>query len=552
MDSQTLIAGGEQLTVEFKRKFDSDKDLVNAVVCMANGSGGTIFIGVDDDGTIVGTDGNHGQAWNPDKVAALIQSKTEPAIATRVSIEGLNDLNVVRIDVDMANPGPISTKTGTFIRRVLDAKGNPACIPMTPAEIVSMGFITRGQDYCQSPAMGATDVDLDPKEFDRFRALCKRANEPMANLSNEDILTALGLVPITAQLSLGAILLFGTEQAIKKWLPNVEVLFQDSRTGKEPTNERIIGPLLSTAARLSQLLDNRVQSVEVTVGLQRFSIPNIPEITRREAIANALVHRDYSQSGPIVVALTDTEFTVSSPGSFPPGVTIENILDQSRPRSVSLANALKVAGLIERMGKGVNEIYLEQLKLGRSAPDFSRSTSASVVLAISFDASDLELVQFLSKWEDQSQSQLSLAELRVINLAKSMKTVTQADISASSGMAPSMVRTTLGRLIEKGLVNATGGARNRRYLLSSNFYKRAGGQGAYVRIRNFEPLQQEQMILEYLATFETISRAQAAELCQVSPLEVRKPLKHLVEQGKIALVGEKRGSRYVKAEAIKQ
>ena len=81
--------------------------------------------------------------------------------------------------------------------------------------------------------------------------------------------------------------------------------------------------------------------------------------------------------GPTLVQITGSEFTVVNPGGLPPGVTIANILDQSRPRSPILAAAFKRAGLVERRGKGVNDMFEAQLRAGREAPDYSRSTSDS-------------------------------------------------------------------------------------------------------------------------------------------------------------------------------
>src|SRR5699024_10014864 len=121
-------------------------------------------------------------------------------------------------------PGPVGTRQGVFTKRVIDTTGKPACIPMTPHEIVSMGMVTRGQDYAGASARGATLDDLDAQEFNRFRTLCRVAGDDLGQLSDIDILKALGLVPLNEPISLGAILLFGTQSAVERWVPNVEFL----------------------------------------------------------------------------------------------------------------------------------------------------------------------------------------------------------------------------------------------------------------------------------------------------------------------------------------
>src|SRR5690625_4244417 len=179
-------------------------------------------------------------------------------------------------------------------------------------------------------------------------------------------------------------------------------------------NIRIVAPLLRAAEELRRLVDDRNTVTELTVGLQRVEIPLIPSITRREATANAIVHRDYTTLGPTIVQITDSAFVVSNPGGFPPGVTVLNILDQSRPRSPILAEAFKRAGLVDRRGKGVNDMYEQQLRAGRDAPDYSRSTPDSVVVAVSLAGADLDLVRFLLTWEDENQHPLTLDELRMV------------------------------------------------------------------------------------------------------------------------------------------
>ena len=143
-------------------------------------------------------------------------------------------------------------------------------------------------------------------------------------------------------------------------------------------SERFTGPLFKVAERFDRFLEVRNTTTELMVGLIRINLDLIPEPTRREAIANALVHRDYSELGPTAVRITDTHFGVSNPGGFPPGVTIDNLLDQSRPRSPILADAFQRAGIVDRKGKGINEMFESQLRAGRDAPDYSDSTSSLV------------------------------------------------------------------------------------------------------------------------------------------------------------------------------
>ncbi len=544
VDTSAVLDAGETLTTEFKSAIN-DKDLARAVACLANGDGGVLLIGVEDDGTVVGAAPRHGTRTDPARVAAYIQANTEPALAVDASVEVIDSREIIRIDVPRADPGPIGTKLGVFTRRVIDTTGKPACVPMTAHEIVSMGMVMRGQDFAAAVARGAALDDLDPNEFDRLRSLCRGAGDDLGELSNSDILRALGLVPLNDPLSLGAILLFGTEDAVRRWVPNAEFLFQDLRPGDTSANTRIVAPLLRAAEALRDLIDRRNSITELMAGMQRVEISLIPSVTRREALANALVHRDYAALGPTSVQITGTEFVVSNPGGFPPGVTTANILDQSRPRSPILAAAFKRAGLVERRGKGVNDMFEQQLRAGRDVPDYSRSNAESVMVTVPLGNADVDLVRFLLTWENQRQQPLNLDELRLVHEVKSSGSATSLEVAETLNLIPATAKSLLGRLVEAGILESRGVGRSRKFHLTARFYDLAQDRNAYVRVKGADPLQQERMVLDYVSAYGSINRSQAAQLCQTTPVQARAMLKRLVDDGRLTLQGERRGARYV-------
>lgn len=544
MNSAEIILAGESFTTEFKRDLN-DADLARASACLANGDGGTLFLGVEDDGTIVGARPRHGATTNPDRVGAVIQNLTDPPLAVRVSVDSVQGQNIIRIDVPRADPGPVGTKNGLFTKRAITTTGDPECVPMTANEIVSMGMLTRNQDYAGATAAGASMRNLNPDEFDRFRRLCRTSGDDVGNLSDNDILKALGLVPANAPLSLGAVLLFGNIEAVQRWIPNAEVLFQDTRTDATRINERVVGPLLAVIEKLWKALDQRQHVTELEVGLHRIEVPTIPVTTRREAIVNALVHRDYAALGPTHIQITTSEFTVTNPGGFPLGVTTTNILDQSRPRSPMLAAALKRAGLVDRRGKGVNDMFEQQLRVGRDAPDYSKSSTDTVVLTVPLGTADLDLVRFLLSWEDQHQQVLSLDELRIVHEVKAFGSASSPELGRSLAMTSSAVRTVTTGLVEAGIIEARGSGRSRNFHLTPRFYDSAKDRNAYVRVKGVDPLQQERMILDYVSAYGSISRAQAAALCQIAPQQARVTLKRMVDAGVLTLTGSRRGAKYI-------
>ena len=86
---QGLVSEGETLNVEFKSRAN-DKHLVESVVCLANGRGGWLLVGVDDQGNITGAEPRHGRHTDPERLQALIASRTEPAVDTAVQVVPIN------------------------------------------------------------------------------------------------------------------------------------------------------------------------------------------------------------------------------------------------------------------------------------------------------------------------------------------------------------------------------------------------------------------------------------------------------------------------------
>ncbi len=105
----------------------------------------------------------------------------------------------------------------------------------------------------------------------------------------------------------------------------------------------------------------------------------------------------------------------------------------------------------------------------------------------------------------------------------------------------------LQRLVEVGLVEARGERKGRTWHLSAATYRRLGERAAYVRQRGFEPLQQEQMVLQYVEKHGRITRREVAGLCQLSSDQAKRVLARLVERGNLRAQGERKGSFYVVA-----
>lgn len=391
-----LIHQGENLAVEFKSdlKCLPDRELIAAVVALANTEGGDLLLGVEDDGTVTGLHANH---INLAGLPALIANKTNPSISVRVERLELEGHPIARISVSKSRQ-LVSTSDGLLQRRRLKLDGTPEAVPFYPHEFIqrqsSMGLI----DPSALPLDAVSVEQLDPLQRLRIRTAIKKygGDQSLLPLADEELDGALGLtVTINAKRcpTLTGLLLLGNEVLLRQYIPSHEVAFQILRGTDVLVNEFYRKPLLETFEEVELMFRARVEEEEIQVGLFRVAIPNFDRRAFREAFVNALVHRDYSVLGAVHVKLDDDGMTISNPGGFVEGVNLDNLLvADPRSRNPLLADVIKRIGLAERTGRGIDRIFEGMLRYGRNAPDYSMSSTYTVSVRMAATDADLEFL----------------------------------------------------------------------------------------------------------------------------------------------------------------
>ena len=546
-----IISGGESLTVEFKRRRSprelNDRDLVEAVACMANGQGGHIFIGVEDDGTVSGTVPWHKTGTDPRAIESLIQNRTLPSLATSAHLLPAGDVEILVIEVPRSLT-PIATQHGVYLRRVLRATGDPQCLPMDPAYLFSQYHTANARDWATLPAIGATLDDLDPGEFHRLRRLIAAGpgDRTLSQLDDEEILRGLGLYDDSADpVKVGAVLLFGTPPALTRWIPNHEVLLQIFSGTAVKVNFRTRGPLLQVMEEVADRREPYRHEDEINVGIFRIGLVNLPERASREAVANALVHRDYTMLGPIQIKLDDDEFRVTSPGGLPRPVTLDTIFDASTPRSPALADAFKRAGLVERSGRGVKIMFESMLTSGHMEPDFHGTTDEVVSVGLPVTVADREFAAFTARWT-QSHPELSVRSLRLVRSLRNDGPSHASGLAERLSESPHRIARELTELTDLGLVVTIPGARSNQYRLGPVFHDIVGRRGDFVRSSKVDETRATQLLLAYVDDFGSINRTQAADTCGISGQQAYRFLRELVDTGELVMEGRGRGTRYVR------
>lgn len=547
---KTLLAKGETLTIEFKSdlKVLPDRDLVAAVVAMANTEGGLVLLGVEDDGSVTGVQPTHQDTAG---LAALIANRTNPPLSVKVEIFDWDKKRVLSIQVPKAR-SIVSTSDGVLLRRRLMVSGKPEAVPFYPHEFIqrqsAMGLV----DPSATPLTSLTIQDLNPLERQRIRESIRRygGDTSLLPLADEELDGALGLVTTVEGVrrpTVAGLLILGREEILRQHVPSHEVAFQVLEGTDVRVNEFYRKPLLQIFEEVELLFKARVVEQEIQMGLFRVPIPNYDRRAFREAFINALVHRDYSRLGAVHVRLDDDGLTLSSPGGFVEGITLQNLLVAApRSRNPLLADIVKRIGLAERTGRGIDRIYEGMLRYGRPAPDYAMSDATSVVLVMPKSDADIPFLEMILRHEKRTGTALPIDSLIILSRLRHERRLTTADLTSDTQKSEQATRTAIEKLVEAGLVEAHGAGRGRAYTLSAKVYRQTGQKSAYVRQAGFDPIQQAQMVLAYIDKHGSIKRSEVMDLCRVSGPQAYHLLKRLKEKGEIRQKGEKRYAVYTR------
>ena len=543
-----IIPEKESLTVEFKsdQKRLPDRDLLEAVVCLANSDGGDIYLGVENDGTPTGL---HPEHMNLMGMAPMIANRTIPPISVRVEPIDTEDVRVAKISVPRS-VRPVSTADGVTQRRRIMADGKPQCVPFYAHEFNRRSADLGLLDYSAMPVENTTPDDFDPLERERLRQMIDRfgGDRSLLGLADGEMDGALSFVTrIDGRLipTLAGILILGRAQVLREKVPTHETAFQVLEDTNIKVNDFYRMPILKSFERIMEQFETRIEEEEIQEGLFRVPVPNYEKRAFREAFVNALIHRDYSRMGAVYVRMGKDGLVISNPGGFVEGVTLENLLVvEPKPRNPTLADIVKRIGLAERTGRGVDLIFYGMLRYGRPAPDYSGSDYTTVVVKMSSADPDTDFLRMIISAEEKTGTRMPLESLITLAQLRVERRIDVRSLASSIQKNESAARAVLERLAEAGLVTAHGVKKGRTYTLSASVYQKFGKTAGYVRQAGFDSIQHEQMIINFIRQRHCIKRQDVVELCQVGPYQATRLLDKLVKAGKLKRLGQRRGVYY--------
>jgi ATP-dependent DNA helicase RecG len=523
------FAGSSHDSQEKRRKC-----LLGYVVAFANEKGGTLVLGMKDDfpHQVVGTDFREG------KIGSL-EDDVYKQLNIRIRIEELfeSGLRVLVINIPSRPLGKTLKFEGVPLMRVGGSLRN-----MSDEELFAI-LSEQEPDFSERICEGAAYSDLDLQAISKLKSAysLKQDNQSFNALDNIRALSDLSLIR-DGKITNAAIILLGKEEAIKKYLPQaaVHLEYRNTLTQIIFDNRQIFSQAYFIAIdQLWQAIDQRNGKIPVQQGPYIFDIPFFNKEVIREAINNAIAHRDYRKSSEILIKQFPNELHIINPGGFPLGVTLENLLTvNSTPRNRLLADVLAKTGAVERSGQGIDKIFYQTISESKPDPDYTKSDNYQVELRLSALVEDKAFALFIREIQSDRKDSEKLSVQEVIVLNQIRKGVDQKGLD----------QLIIQKLEDSGLLQKVGKTNAQRRILSKAYYIFSDNKADYT---NLMPLQKEQIIILIFKHLDEFKFAKMADFENLlNRFLTRDQIKYFVEKlcnDKILeREGKGRGTRYKK------
>jgi len=516
---------GENLEFkEAKRQFDTTK-LAQYCAALSNEGGGHLVLGVTNKkprqitGTSAFTDIETRKRWLLQKLHVRIDvSELQPP-----------DGRVVVFSVPARPVGWPVQVDGKYPMR--SGESLTFMNPETLRSIFEEGCPDFSVDICRNASID----DLDPRAIEIFRNkwMEKTGDRGKSRLKHEQILEDAELL-IDGQVTYAALILLGKQKALGRHLGQAEVIYEwRLREGVSEYHQRreFREGFLLFHDKLWELINQRNEIFQYQDGLFRVDIPTFREDVIREAVLNAIAHRSYRHQGSVFIRHWPSRMEIVSPGSFPEGITPENILWRQNPRNRRIAEAFGKCGLVDRSGQGADRMFEFTLRDGKMFPDYGKSDEHEVCLVLDGQVRDPLFVKFLEKISARTSRAFGVEDLVVLASILEERQI------------PDRLVDRLKVLQEADAIKRSG----RKYILARKYYQMAGRKGEYTRKRGLDRETNKELLLRHINDHDR-DGSPLSDLVQVLPDlsygQVRTLLQEMKREGSIDVKGRTRAGRW--------
>ena len=338
--------------------------------------------------------------------------------------------------------------------------------PLSGDAIRQLAATKSSGEFEAEPVPGATRADLDDEiisEYLRLRA--ERQRRPITQ-DREEILRQIAAVTAEGQPTVSGLLLFGRDPQV--FLPQAGIVFVKF-LGKEPRGpgglpgygrrEEIGGPLPRMIERAWHVILEEMRVEAVVRGLKREERTEYPPFAVREALINAVCHRDYRLSGRrIEIRMFDDRLEVQSPGGLPGYITLDNIVEEHFSRNPRIVHGLFQWGFIEELGLGIDRMIEAMVQAGHPQPTF-RATPYSFTVILQ---NIVERVSAPAPWEGSMNER----QLRALQYIQAQGRITNREYrELCPHVSAETLRLDLADLVDRGILLKVGDKRGTYYIL---------------------------------------------------------------------------------------
>lgn len=413
-------------------------------------------------------------------------------------------------------------------------------LKVMPDDIIRDILLENENDFSAEicPAATLDDLDAEAIEILKRKYAAKQRNTHFLTLAQPQILGDLGLI-VDGQLTYAALILVGKASALARLLPQAKMVLEYRRdTNAIPYANRTeyASCFFKTADQIWNDINLRNDKIDVSDGLYLLNLPFFNEEVVREAINNAIAHRDYRCQSEIFVLQSPEQLIVKSAGGFPRGVTLGNLLSVcSTPRNRLLADVLAKTGVVERSGQGIDKIVKNTLSEGKKMPDYSHSDDFGVELHLSSEIEDVAFALFLEAMQKELPEEQRLSVFEIVALNQ-IREDNHANLPTD----------TLQSLLKKGMIEKRGRTKGTHYVLSKTYYEYSGKEGLYSKDSRWN---EKQALVCILGHFEHFKRAKMKDFVAVleshmTRRQIRLLVDQFVEQKCLLRVGKGSATHY--------
>ncbi len=365
------------LQLEFSPRLEVDA-LLETIAAFANSEGGQIVLGADAAGRVLG-------GVQVDDVGDVLRTAVlslKPPVRVEMEPYELPQGSVLVLTVPRTGDLHTLADGRVFARRGAENQVQSGA----DLTVLASSRLSTAYEMTELPGAGLGDFDMDVvAEYAEYR----KRRQPRAFVgSSESLLRQIGALTSDGLATVMGLLLFGREpqlQLPQSGLTFVKFAGSDRRgdTGQIGYGRRedIQGPIARIIERAWQVVWEEMAKQAVVRGLTREEETEYPATAVREALVNAVAHRDYHLPGRrIEMLMYRDRLEITSPGGLPGYVTLQNIVDEHYSRNPRIVNGLLQWGYIEELGLGIDKMIEAMVAAGHPPPEFKASPHAFTVI----------------------------------------------------------------------------------------------------------------------------------------------------------------------------